>query len=119
MPKKPDNRTHAQRRRAETRDALRLKMKGAEYIQQIAKDYTELTALDKSVKSARGAANVAIATEKAKTRVQIIKLKMDTNFRRLNKVLPDLKAIELVAPDEDGEVKPIQVVINAVDAGAN
>lgn len=108
------------KRKADTKSALRDKFKGVQYISQIARDYVELGKIDTIVKNAKSGKldllAVQSAIDKANCRVKIIKVKMDTNFRRLAKVLPDLKSLELQVGDDDDNVVPVQIIINAVDA---
>ncbi len=89
--------------RALEADKLRSKMKGVEYLRQITGDMTRLTALQKSVKDAKNTKKndfvVSDTVLRCKAQADIIKIKLDTNFKRLNKVIPDLKAFEHTDPD--------------------
>ena len=116
-----DDRTIKQRRKA-AREVMRDRMKGTEYQDQIDNDYAELLAMSASVDAAKNSNDNQSAVRdviaKADCRAKIIKIKLDVNFRRLAKVLPDLKQIEL-AVDDDDDVTPVQIIIQAVDASAN
>ena len=112
-----DDRTIKQRRKA-AREVMRDRMKGTEYQDQIDNDYAELLMLSAVVDGAKGILDIDNAIRKADCRAKIIKIKLDVNFRRLAKVLPDLKQIEL-AVDDDDDVTPVQIIIQAVDASAN
>lgn len=81
--------------RERVRENIRSELKGKQYLRQIEEDYSELSRIDSTLKNAKTPAQTERRVKKAETRIKIIKLKLDTNFRRLNKVLPDLKAIEL------------------------
>ena len=74
-PKAKDNSDYADRRRAEKKQALREYIQGHHYIQAINNDLER----------------VDITPEE----LPVIKFKTETRLRLLNKVLPDLKAVEL------------------------
>lgn len=117
--KKPDNRTYTQKRRLEAREALRDKFKGVEYIRQIEESYQELCKLDRTVVEAKNTKqapfHIQQTLDKAETRHKIIKTKIDTNFRRLAKVLPDLKSVELTDPNGNNPLSTlIEVFRDAV-----
>jgi len=102
--KKPDNRTLAQKRRKEQQDALRLKFKGIEYLRQLDNSQKQLEELRTTVRKARNTESnpnkIAETVAKADSQNRIIKTQVDLNFRRLAKVLPDLKQVDLT--DGDG-----------------
>jgi 1-deoxy-D-xylulose 5-phosphate reductoisomerase len=108
----------ARARRKAAREVMRENLKGEEYLQDIANNNAELLLMSAAVDGAVGLLDTEAAIRKADCRAKIIKIKNDANFKLLNKVLPDLKQIEL-AVDEDGDVTPVQVIIQAVDASAN
>lgn len=103
------------------KEQLREKMKGIEYLRQIENDYKELDKQQELVATAKvkiidhikvvggkeivikghDTKELEIAIVRAEAVGKLLKIKMDTNFRRLAKVLPDLKAVELT----DGEGK--------------
>lgn len=90
--KKRINRKTANQQRV--RENLRSELKGKIYLRQIGEDYDELSRIDATLKNAKTPAQVDRRVRKAETRIKVLKIKLDTNFRRLNKVLPDLKAVE-------------------------
>lgn len=111
--KKPDNRTHAQKRRAEQQEAIRARFKGLEYARQLDECYkaygellNELSIL--KVKKAKlkkseteQLAQIRSFLEICNAKKDIIKGKIDLNLRRLKFVLPELKSIELSDPNGD------------------
>lgn len=88
--------------RAIRQETLREKFQGTEYLRQITNSYKELENASSSVKKAKATKKdpfvVAEVIAKADCLVRIEKVKIDTNFRRLAKVLPDLKSIEISDP---------------------
>ncbi len=75
MAEAPDKTTHAARRRLESRDGLRLKLRGAQYIRRLHEIADKAEAADKDS-------------------VPGLKLKAEVYFKLLNKILPDLRAME-------------------------
>ena len=96
---------HAQVRIKEQKDALRLKFKGLEYLRQIDNGMKELDSQKEKVNKAKNSeANpykVQDTQAKADCVTRIIKTQMDVNFRRLAKVLPDLKQVDMGDNDEN------------------
>jgi len=95
-----DNRTRATKQRDTTREELRKKFKGNEYIRQLelcAKDY------DTAMKKAKGKRVGLIDRDILKLQIDIIKARVDLNIKRLKFVLPELKAISF----EDGGGKSL------------
>ena len=86
-------------------EKLRNKFKCSEYIRQIADDMKELGVLSNSIKKVKNTKTspdkVGETIAKSKARADIIKIKMDTNFKRLNKIIPDVKAFE--HSDQNGD----------------
>jgi len=95
---------HAQTRIKEQKDALRLKFKGIEYLRQIDNGFKELDKqkelVNKAKNTEKNPSTIADAQAKADCVARIIKVQMDVNFKRLAKVLPDLKQVEVT--DQDG-----------------
>jgi len=89
---RPDK--NRQRRRA----ALREELKAREYLRQLDEVASEVTENWKSLSSEQVAA---------------LRLKTDLNFKRLAKVLPDLKAVEHSGPD--GDNIPHSLLVEFVD----
>lgn len=71
---KTDNRTHAQKRKEEKKEALRDYITGRNYIDQINNDLKR--------------------DDITNEELPVIKFKTETRLKLLNKVLPDLKAVE-------------------------
>ena len=107
----------AQHNRAIRHEQLREKLKGIEYLRQIENDYTELSVLAKEVKDVKNTKEdeykVANTIAKADCRTRILKVKMDTNFRRLKFILPELKSMELTDPNGNN---PLDTLGNALAA---
>ena len=106
-------------RRKAAREVMRENLKGEQYLQDIENNNAELLMLSAAIERAPTLLEVELAVRKADARGKLIKIKNDANFKLLNKVLPDLKQIELGTGDEDGDVTPVQVIIQAVDASAS
>lgn len=117
-PTKPTQ--HAHKRIAEQREALRQKFKGVEYLRQIDKGMTELDGQKTKVSNAKNTADnpylVQDTQAKADCVTRIVKLQMDVNFRRLAKVLPDLKQYEFT--DQDGN-NPLGTLAAALAAAVS
>lgn len=113
-PKKPpvrgavDTRTFAQRRREVTKDEIRKKFQGIEYVRQLeeaAKEYDEISkALDVAMTRRQKLTQAemirinGLQLDALKVRIDVVKAKVDLNLKRLRYVLPELKAISF----EDG-----------------
>jgi len=86
-------------------EEYRDKVKGSKLLTALGKDFDRLTALQKVVVEAKNSKDkpfqVRTILAKADTEHKIIKTKMDANFKLLNKLLPDLRAIELRDPAGD------------------
>ena len=99
MTRKVNTKDRATKNREIRRENLRLELKGKQYLHHIEKDYQELCLLSTTVKKARSTKTnlhgMSDTLAKVDARHKILKTKLDTNFRRLAKVLPDLKAVEL------------------------
>lgn len=105
--------TRAQRTKAITREALREKFKGAEYIRQLeltAKQYDAIIETLEVCTTRRlrllktdveKMAVLHMQQDLLKLRLDTIKGKMDLNFKRLKFVLPELRSVEIV--DSDGK----------------
>jgi len=98
MGMKPGQKTAKIARKEQRQEELREKLKGAHYLSQI----------DKCVKEVENA-NYDVSTSELAAR----KFVVDTNFRRLAKVLPDLKAIEVAGPD-GGAINLVQTVARVI-----
>ncbi len=79
------------------RENLRQELKGKAYLKQIDSDYDALVELERKVKNAK-VATLNPVLSKAETQRRIIQTRLDINFKRLAKVLPDIKSIELADP---------------------
>lgn len=101
-------------------EELRKKFQGVEYISQIERDYKELADLSEGVKKAKATKSnplmVSDVIAKADSRAKIIKIKMDTNFRRLKFILPELKSMELTDPNGNN---PLDTLGNALVEAVN
>ncbi len=75
MADQPNKTTHAARRREESRDGLRVKLRGAQYIRRLHEIANKAESADKDS-------------------VPGLKLKAEVYFKLLNKILPDLRAME-------------------------
>lgn len=102
--KKPDNRVRAARLKAENREALRQKFKGAQHIAQIERGLRTLVDQSDLVHKAKNSkANqykIQEVQSKADCINRLVKTQLDTHFRCLAKILPDIKQVELT--DGDG-----------------
>ena len=83
---KPDNRTHAQKRHAERREAMREWLAGRGYLDQIGKD------LDRDI---------------ADDELPVVKFKTETRLKLLAKILPDVTESKNEHSGPDGG--PVQV----------
>jgi len=99
-------------RRQDRQDDLRELLKGMEYIRELEAISKELTKMGNKLRrlQATGGADSTLVSV-AKTRIQVLKLRADINFRRLAKVLPDLRALELT--DAEGN-NPLQSLMDAI-----
>lgn len=75
MADESDKSTHAARRRLESRNGLRLKLRGAQYIRRLHEIADKAESADKDY-------------------VPGLRLKAEVYFKLLNKILPDLRAME-------------------------
>lgn len=75
MPTNPEKMTHAAKRREESREGLRLKLRGAQYIRRLHEIADRAEAADKDA-------------------VPGLKLKAEVYFKLLAKILPDLRSVE-------------------------
>jgi hypothetical protein len=106
--------TRLQKMRMARHEELRNKFKGNEYIRQLAELGNDLVKLDADVKKAKAIRTVEkdskgnkvitftapdLVLEKAKVRCKIIQSRIDLNFRRLKKLLPDEAMLEITDPD--------------------
>lgn len=108
------SRAKAQKNRQARYDALREELKAKEYIRQIQNDYDELQKLIPKIERAKseklvakakgksglkgyGEANLTI--QKCLAQKEVLKLKIETNFKRLKFVLPELKSVEITDPE--------------------
>ena len=93
----------AAQNRAIRQEAIREGMDATRYLNQIQDDFDTLGELYETVKEAKADKKnpfgARTTIEKAKVQHAILKTKLDTNFRRLAKVLGDLKSVELTDPD--------------------
>lgn len=102
----------AQENKAIRREALREELQAREYLRQLEHIDREFGEIHDRVKALRGPAAKAsrdtvqrtnrqngLELEKAETRIRALKERANLNFKRLNKVLPDLKAVELSDPE--------------------
>lgn len=91
--------THAKtNRRKQRQEELREKLKGLEYIRQ-------LDDIDKMLEA---------EPEMPQNKLNTLRVRIDLNFRRLNKILPDEKYVEVEGTFE-GEVGVVRrVVVNGV-----
>jgi len=121
LPKR-DDRTHAQRRRAEAQDALRLKFKGVQHITNIFKDAKKLEALEATVSKAKSTKEnpnaTATAIAKADCQTRILKVKLDTSFRCLKFVLPELKSLELTDPNGNNPLGTLAAALQEAVSGS-
>lgn len=122
-PKRQYNK-RAEENKAIRREALREQLQAKEYLRQIQLIDDELKTLNQELKDlgfdGRKTSKAAIAKQlnendlainKADTRVKVLKTRLDLNFKRLNKVLPDLKAVELSDPNGNA---PFSSFVDAV-----
>ncbi len=116
MPKDNINELRAARsnvvsaRKKEKQDELREKLQCGEYLRQIEKISQDLEKINRLLKRERKKLN-ANETGTVKTRILALKTRADINFKRLAKVLPDLKMISL--EDENGN-NPLAGLIDAI-----
>ena len=113
--KKLGNAAAAENRRTTRQNELREKLKCEAYlinIEKISNELSKLSALLKrraKPKSEEKLSTLEISAHKV--RILALKTQVDIEFRRLAKVLPDLKAIEIL--DEDGN-NPLSGLIAAI-----
>lgn len=88
---KPDNRTHAQKRMAERQAAMREFLMARGYVEQIETD---------------------LGRDLSEAELPQVKFKTETRLRLLQKVLPDLKAVEVTG--EAGG--PLRLYLAGADA---
>lgn len=88
---KPDNRTTAQKRRAEYQEQQREHLRSLGLMQQIQADMESVT------------------TET----LPVVKFKTETRLKMLAKVLPDMKELELVGPD-GGPVETVSRIVREI-----
>lgn len=88
----------AEANRKMRQDALREKLQGHVYLQQIEKSRKDLDALSMRLHKER-ATMTAVEVTAARARIKAIEAVVNLNFRRLAKVLPDLKSLEISDPD--------------------
>ena len=106
---KPDNRTRVQKIKAAQHDALRAKLQGAKYLNQIEKNQKAYEELSKRLIGLR---KQKLTTKDKEKRfeimdtIEIINLELkvlkdwaETNFKLLRFVLPELRSIEVKDPD--------------------
>ena len=97
------NRERAAFNRAQEAEKLRGKLKGGIYLGNIHRSVTELGSLQTKVKASKNTKTnkdaVTQTIQKCKAQADIIKIKLDANFKLLAKLLPDLKAFEHTDPD--------------------
>lgn len=74
-------------------------------------EYEKKEKNDTVAETKRKQQNVNLELKKADVRVSALKVRADINFKKLNKVLPDLKAIELSDPDGHS---PFSSIMDAV-----
>ncbi len=116
MPKDNINELRASRsnlvsaRKKERQDELREKLQCSEYLAQIEKISQDLEKINRLLKRERKKLS-ANETGTIKTRILALKTRAEINFKRLAKVLPDLKAMEII--DEDGN-NPLKSLIEAI-----
>ena len=75
--------SYAKRRKAEQADALRERIKAANYLTDIEKDLNRFIDADE---------------------LPVVKFKTETRLKLLSKILPDLKAVEVEGSGENGEM---------------
>lgn len=92
----------------EQQELLREKLDGEKIISQLAKCAADIESIIKSINTGSTArpTKAVREIEKHKLYKSSIKLKAinalaDLNFKRLNKILPDLKSTELTSPDDE------------------
>jgi len=87
--------------RAINKKSTRDRINGAILLQGLAKIDVELGELNNAVKNAKNSKenpdNVNLVIAKSLTRTKILKTRADLKFRKLAKILPDLKAIDLTS----------------------
>lgn len=102
----------AEENKAIRREALREELQAREYLRQlesIDKEFGEINETVKNLKTPTAQQTKANALvtgnnfgrelARADTRIKALKERATLNFKRLNKVLPDLKAVELSDPE--------------------
>jgi hypothetical protein len=99
-------------RRQDRADELRMLLQGQEYLRQLEAITSELVKMGNKLRRLQNKNVVdSITVSAVKARVQILKLRADINFRRLAKVLPDLRSIELT--DVEGN-NPLKALVTAI-----
>ena len=107
--KRSDNEARDNRRQ-DRADELRERLQGVAYLTQIEKAVKQLTNIGNTLKRHQKTMQpheVAVI----KTRISAIKLAAEINFRRLAKLLPDLRAVEFTDPDGNN---PLSGLVDAI-----
>ena len=89
-------RSAAGRRRAQLQEELRARLQGAAYIQQLAGIAEHFMAIEEELEKYRFVYDQTQVMN-ARARIEALKARADINFKRLAKVLPDLRAMEVTA----------------------
>ena len=103
--------------KATNKEELRKRFKGMEYIRQLELVYKEYDVLLKELDCAKIKRRKPSSKEQKmilnlqldilKQRTEILKSKIDLNFRRLKFVLPELRSIEITDSSDDGLLTPL------------
>lgn len=114
QPRRQTPAKRAANNRRERQDALREELKAREYLRQIQDDYEKLQVLINKIKTLKAEkllvkmavklnrladySKARFELEKCMSQKEILRIKFDTNFRRLKFCLPELRSIELTDP---------------------
>lgn len=94
-----DTRSRAARIKEVSREELRKKFKGVEYLRQLEQCAKDFDVIHKKLKQKNAWDN----REVLKVQIDVVKAKVDLNMRRLKFVIPELKAMSF----EDGDGKSL------------